>query len=74
MANPLFNTLGGNAPAMNDGGFSQMMAQLNSFRASFRGDPKAEVQRLLNSGQMTQGQYNQLSQMANQIITMMPRR
>ena len=73
MANPLFNTLGGNAPMINDGGFSQMMSQLNSFRASFRGDPRAEVQRLLNSGQMTQAQYNQLSQMANQIISMIPK-
>jgi hypothetical protein len=70
MANPLFNTLGGNAPAMNDGGFSQMMAQLNSFRSSFRGDPKAEVQRLLNSGQMTQEEYNQLTQTAQQISRM----
>ena len=73
MANPLFQALGGNAPVIDDGGFSQIMSQLNSFRSSFRGDAKAEVQRLLNTGQMTQSQYNQLAQMANRIASMMPK-
>lgn len=70
MSNPLFQTLGGKAPA-NDGGFGQMMQQLQQFKASFRGDPRAEVQRLLNSGQMSQEQFNQFGQMANQIMGMM---
>lgn len=74
MANPLFNALGGASPVpagMNDGGFSQMLHQLNSFRQSFRGNPREEVQRLLSSGQMSQAQYNQLAQMANQITALM---
>jgi hypothetical protein len=73
MANPLFDALNRSAP-QNDGGFGQMMAQLNQFRQSFRGDARAEVQRLLNSGQMTQEQFNQLSQMTNNIMRQMPKR
>ena len=68
--NPLFNALGGVLPA-GDGGFSGMLAQLNQFKQSFRGDPQQEVQRLLASGQMTQQQYNQLAGMANQIMQFM---
>lgn len=70
MSNPLFQTLGGKVPA-NDGGFGQMMQQFQQFKAGFRGDARAEVQRLLNSGQMSQAQFNQLGQMANQIMGMM---
>lgn len=71
MSNPLFNVLGGNYPLMNDGGFSQFITQVKQMQATFQGDPRAEVQRLLNSGQMTQQQFNQLSQMANQVISLM---
>lgn len=71
MSNPLFNMLGGNQPMMNDGGFSQLIAQVKQMQQTFQGDPRAEVQRLLNSGQMTQQQFNQYSQMANQILAMM---
>lgn len=68
MANPLFNMLGGNRPMMDDGGLSQFIADVKRMQQTFQGDPRAEVQRLLNSGQMTQQQFNQLSQLANQYI------
>lgn len=71
MANPLFNMLGGNQPMINDGGFAQFIAQVKQMQQTFQGDPRAEVQRLLNSGQMTQQQFNQFSQMANQVMQMM---
>lgn len=70
MANPLYNELNNGASSP----FGQMMQQLQQFRQSFRGDPRAEVQRLLNTGQMSQAQFNQLSQMANEIMRQMPRR
>lgn len=58
MANPFFNALGGgNTPV---GRFQQMMQQFNQFRSSFQGDPKAEVEKLLQSGRMSQQQLNQL--------------
>ena len=51
----------------------QMMQQFQQFKANFRGDPQQEVQKLLNSGRMTQQQYNQLQQMAVQMSQMMGR-
>lgn len=71
MSNSLFNTLGGNKLPGPFGNIQQMMSKLNQFKQSFQGDPKQQVQQLLNSGKMTQNQYNQLSQMATQIQNML---
>lgn len=57
MFNPFFNPFG--MPFGNN-----VMNQFNQFRSTFQGDPQQKVQELLNSGQMTQAQYQQLSQMA----------
>lgn len=46
--------------------FMQMLQQFNQFRASFQGDPKQEVMRLVQSGHMSQQQLNQLQAMATQ--------
>lgn len=62
MSNSLFNAYGGN------NGISQMINQVNSFRNTFKGDPKAEVQKLMQSGQLSQEQFNQYAQMANELI------
>ena len=72
MANPLFNQLGGNQP--NDGGFGNLLAQIEQFRAQFQGDPRAEVQRLLQSGKISQAQLDQAQQMANQMMRLIPHR
>lgn len=69
MANPLFNSLG-NVP-VNDGGMSNFIRQVKDFKKSFKGSAKDEVQRLLNSGAMSQQQFNQLSQIAQQVVQMM---
>ena len=69
MSNPLYAQLAGGA--MNP--MEQMWAEFEKFKASFRGDPRQEVQRLLNSGQITQEQYNQLAQQAQQMARMMGR-
>lgn len=42
----------------------QMIQQFNQFRQTIQGDPRQQVQNLLNSGQMSQEQFNQLSSMA----------
>lgn len=68
MSNPLFNALGGaqsKLPGMM-GKFQQMMRQFQHFRQTFRGDPKAEVEKLVQSGQITQEQLDQVQQMARQ--------
>lgn len=69
MANPLFNQLG-SKPTNN--GLAQFMAEVKQFQQTFQGDPRQEVQNLLNSGKMSQAQFNQYAQMANQIMAMMP--
>lgn len=69
MANPLFNALGGGKASSTVGPmgqFGQMMQQFQRFKANFQGDPKQEVQKLLQSGRMSQDQLNQLQAMAQQ--------
>ena len=44
----------------------QLIQQFAQFKNSFSGDPKQEVQKLLQSGQMNQSQLNQLQSMAQQ--------
>lgn len=75
MPNPLFSMLGGNMPSMSGpmGNFAQMMQQFQQFRANFQGDPKAEVEKLLQSGKMNQSQLNQLQNMARQFQQLMPK-
>lgn len=48
------------------GNMMNMMQQFNQFKSTFQGDPQQKVQELLSSGKMTQQQFNQLSQMAQQ--------
>ena len=52
------------------GGPQNFINQFNQFRQNFSNqqNPQQMVQQLLDSGKMTQEQFNQLSQMANQII------
>ena len=72
MPNPVFNALGSNMPGP-FGNMAQVMQRFQQFASTFRGDPKQKVQELLNSGQMSQQQFNQLQQMANQFRQMMPK-
>lgn len=70
--NPIYDRLNQNGGA--SGPFANMqnlMAQFNQFRQNFQGDAQAQVQQLLNSGKMTQQQFNYLSNLANQFHRMM---
>lgn len=69
MANPLYNILGGGSVPTNN--MANMLQRFNQFRSTFSGDPKQAVQNLLNSGQMSQQQFNQLQQMATQFQKML---
>lgn len=62
MSNPLFNQYG------NQNG---MMQRFLEFKNNFRGDPRQQIQQMLNSGKITQEQYNQAVQMANQFRNML---
>jgi len=50
-----------------------MINQFNQFKSSFTGDPRQQVQQLLNNGKMSQNQLNQLMQMANQFQNLLPK-
>ena len=67
MANPLFNQYG-NRP---NNPFSQIVRDARQLRQTFKGSPKEEVQRLLDSGAMSQAQFNQFSQIAQQVVQFM---
>ena len=47
-----------------------MSEQFRNFASTFRGNPREQVEQLLRSGQMTQAQFNEYSQMANQLSSM----
>lgn len=53
------------------GGFNNFQNQFNAFKQQFNMQnnmsPQEKVQQLLNSGQMSQQQFDQLRAMANQI-------
>ncbi len=73
MSNPLFQALGGGMPSLPGpmGNFAQMVQQFRQFRATFQGNPKAEVEKLLQSGRMSQQQLDQLQGMASQMMGLM---
>lgn len=69
MSNPLM----GGAPKMNGpmGNIQQLMQQFNQFRQTFNGNPQQRIQQLMNSGKISQEQYNNAYQMATQFQKMM---
>ena len=71
MPNPIFNALGGGQMPGPFGNMQRMMQQFQQFRATFQGDPKETVMRMVNSGQISQDQLNQAQQMARQFQQMM---
>lgn len=48
-----------------------LMQQFNQFRQSFSGDPRQQVQQLLNSGKVSQQDYNAAYQKAQQFQRLM---
>ena len=45
----------------------QLIQQFQQFKQNFKGDPRQQVQDLLNSGKMTQEQLDQCTSMARQL-------
>lgn len=75
MGNPFYNGGGNPNPTPNSpfGNMQNMLNQFQQFRNNFRGDPRQQVQDLLNSGKMSQQQFNWLSQLARQFQQMFKR-
>lgn len=59
MSNPLYKSINQNQPTANN-----LIQRFNQFRQNFHGDPRQQVQQLLNSGRVTQQQYNEAMQKA----------
>lgn len=69
MANPFFKAMGGeNRP---QGGGRNLAPSLLQYLQNFQGNPMEQLQSKLNSGEMTQDQYNQLHSMAEGIVQKM---
>ena len=64
--NPLFNALNGGQQAANNG-FSNFMNEFQRLQQTVK-NPRQEVERLLQSGAMSQQDFNRFGQMANQIM------
>ena len=50
---------------------NNILQRFQQFQRMFKGDPQKQVQELLNSGRVSQNQYNQAVQMANQLQRML---
>lgn len=61
--NPLFGMMNQNQ--------NPVLQRFQQFQRMFKGDPQKQVQELLNSGRISQSQYNQAVQMANQLQRML---
>lgn len=66
MGNPLYNN--------NQPNFSNIIQQAQELRRTITGNPRQIVQGMLNSGEMSQADFNRLMPMAQQIAAMMPHR
>lgn len=63
MATPLFNALNG----QQTNPVSQLVTEARRLKQTMQ-NPRAEVERLLQTGQMSQQKFNELSQIAQQIV------
>ena len=60
--NPLYSMMNGN----------NIVQQFMQFRQNFNGDARAQIQQMLNSGRISQTDYDRAVQMARQLQQMLP--
>ena len=71
MSSPVFNVFGNTQGSGRGNPLSGLRQQFESFRSSFSGDARQQVQQLLNSGKVSQADYNRAVQMAQQFQQML---
>jgi hypothetical protein len=49
------------------GNIANLLSQFHQFSSTFSGNPEMRVKQMLQNGQMSQEQFNQIAQMANQL-------
>jgi len=65
--NPLYQQMAPQAGSQ----MGNLLQRFQQFQQMFKGDPRQQVQQLLNSGKVSQSQYNNAVQMAQQMQRMM---
>ena len=65
--NPLFHQLNQGQNGMGN----DIVSRFNQFRQSFSGDPQKMIQQMLNSGRVSQAQYNDAIQKAQALSKML---
>ena len=72
MGNSILNNRQPNVPQGQNSAFNpQMIQQFNQFRKTFNGNPQQAVMNLMRQGMMSNAQFQQLAQMANQFQNFM---
>ena len=72
MGNSILNNRQPNVHQGQNNAFNpQMIQQFNQFRRTFNGNPQQAVMNMLRQGMMTNAQFQQLAQMANQFQNFM---
>ena len=61
MANPIFNQMNAG------GGTNPLLQRVQQLKSQMGGDPNQHIQNLLNSGKVTQEQYNRAVQQAQKL-------
>lgn len=70
MASSIYNLLNNNYNFQNP---QILINQFNEFRKTLQGNPQQMVQQLLQNGSMSQAEYNQYRQMAQQFQQILPK-
>lgn len=72
MGNSILSNKQPNVPQGQNNAFNpHMIHQFNQFRKTFNGNPQQTVMNLMRQGMMTNAQFQQLAQMANQFQNFM---
>ena len=72
MGNSILSNRQPNVPQGQSNAFNpQMIQQFNQFRKTFNGNPQQAVMNLMRQGMMSNAQFQQLAQMANQFQNFM---
>lgn len=66
MNNSLFNTFNQGQP-MPQNQFANIINSFNQFRSTFSGNPEQQVKSMIQNGQMSQQQFEEIAQLANQL-------
>ena len=67
MNNPLYKQI----QQQNPNPMNEFMQRFQQFRQSFSGDPQEQIQKMMNAGKVSQQDYNNAYQKAQQVMRML---